>query len=301
MPPPCELHSESPHLPATDCEALPRAGFLLILFPRKWRREVEGWYWNLFFKPWITWPPQHLPWFLLTKWSSFKSQWGAPKAMALQNSCHGLSSHSWGGGTLGSACPPCGSSLCLHRALCDWKSRCQASPPPERALQLLLRWKILTICQSCWPGHATLFPAGWCLCHRSRGKRGPALPADLCSWAGNVMGWDSSLIPSTGSSQRLCPQNHFQITLERGELSPTQREAGPPLHLFKQDSCFWCLSPSSAPFLWLLTQWSKFQGRRHLLISHELCCRETSALSAATQALSSGHPQAPTHFDQDQA
>lgn len=150
------------------------------------------------------------------------------------------------GSTLGSACPACGSSLCLHRAMCVWKSRCSASPPPERALQLLLRWKILTICQRCWPCHATPFPAGLCLCHKSHCKRGPALSADQpplqLSWERGGL-WDSSLSPSTGStSQRLCPQSHFQITLQREELSPTQPAAEPPLHLFKQHSCFWCFS-----------------------------------------------------------
>lgn len=112
--------------------------------------------------------------------------------------------------------------------------------------------------------------------------------------------WDSSLIPSTASSQRLCPQNHFQITLERDELSPTQPEAGPWLHLFKQDSQFWCLSPSSAPFLWLHNIPSFREGDTSSFPMS--CVAERSALGAApapTPAPSLGHSQAPTHFDQD--
>lgn len=37
MPPLCE--SESPYMPATDCEILPRAGFLSHLFSKKVRQR----------------------------------------------------------------------------------------------------------------------------------------------------------------------------------------------------------------------------------------------------------------------
>lgn len=62
MPPLCESHSESPYLPDTDCEVLPRAGLLLISsFFQESEEERWRWYWNLLFNPWITQPHSTSP------------------------------------------------------------------------------------------------------------------------------------------------------------------------------------------------------------------------------------------------
>lgn len=81
------------------------------------------------------------------------------------------------------------------------------------------------------------------------------------------------------ASQRLCPQN-FQITLERW-VKPNPTSSRTPTASLHTGLLLLMPFPASAPFLCLLAQWSQSQGRRHLLISPELCCRETSALGAA--------------------
>lgn len=289
MPPRCELHSESPNLPATGCEVLPRAGFLLIssFFSRKSGREVERWYWNLLFNPWIAWLHNTSPchdFFWLNGAVSIPSG-----DLQQPRTCRALAM-AWAA-TAGEAAPWAVDLLLVdHPFACTELSvtgRAGVEPP------LLLREP----CSFCWDGRSSpsasaaglatpLSSQQDCACV-TNATAGEALPCPACRpgtpAAELRTGWalreqlDPFHWPFPGA---ICTQSCFQITFERDELSPAQPESGPTLQFFKQDSRFWCLSPSSTPFLCLLAPGSQFQGRRHLLFSHELCCWETSALGA---------------------